>query len=104
MDGVGYGKLVGAASSISNSSSKIEKQREKSNKQHIDSSPLSMQFHHKQSNKKHQGFEDFSMRDMCQMFLMQSSQEVAMQREELKNEMGKWWQEMAMHCEMLASQ
>ncbi|KAL7460802.1 hypothetical protein ACHAXS_001242, partial [Conticribra weissflogii] len=30
-DDVGYGKFVGAASSISNSSDKIEKQREKSN-------------------------------------------------------------------------
>ncbi len=58
-DGVGYGKFVGAASSISNSSNKIEKQREKSNKQRIDSSPLLMQFHHKRSNKKHQVLKFF---------------------------------------------
>ncbi len=103
-DGVGYGEFVRAASSISNSSNKIETQREKKIKQRIDSSPLSMQFHHKRSNKKHQVSEDFSMRDMCQMFLIQSSQEMAMRREELKNEMEMRRQEMAMHREMLASQ
>ncbi len=100
-DGVGYGEFVRAASSISNSSDKIEKQREKRKKQRIDSSsPMSMQFHHKRSNKKLQGLEDFSMRDMCQMFLMQSSQEMAMRSDEMEIRR----QEMAMHREMLASQ
>jgi len=103
-DVVGYGEFVGAASSVSNSSDKTEKQREIRNKQRIDSSPLSMQFHHKRSNKRHQGSEDFSMRDICQMFLMQLSQEMTMRREELKNEMEMRRQEMAMHHEMLASQ
>ncbi len=65
-DGVGDGELVEAAvgyyevysgtialrlSSVSNSSDKLEKSREKKQQQCVNSSPLPMQFHNKQSNK-----------------------------------------------------
>ncbi len=44
------------------------------------------------------------MKDMCQMMMLQSSQEIALQREEMKNEMEMHHQEMAMHPDLLALQ
>ncbi len=48
--------------------------------------------------------DDFTSKDMCQNMLMQSSQKMAMQMEETKNEMEIHCQKIAIHWEMLTSQ
>ncbi len=48
--------------------------------------------------------EAFKLKEICQMMMMQSSQEMALQREEIKNEMEIHFQEIAMHQDLLALQ
>ncbi len=59
-----------------------------------------MQFHTKRHARKtttKQLADDFTLKEMCLMMMLQSSQEIVLQREEMKNEMKMCHQEMAMH-------
>ncbi len=54
-----------------------------------------MNFLQNRNTRKHtakQITNDFTLKEMCQMMLIQSSHEIAMQKEEMKNE-------MEMHCQ-----
>ena len=69
--------------------------------------PLLMQFHvkrHARKNATKQLSDDLTLKEMCQMMMLQSSQEIALQREEMKNEMEVCQQEMSMHCKIIVSQ
>mmetsp|Transcript_2933 Transcript_2933/g.6004 ORF Transcript_2933/g.6004 Transcript_2933/m.6004 type:complete len:177 (+) Transcript_2933:3-533(+) len=109
-DDVPMGTVSSKLSNTSNSSEKLHNKNEVSNKkqkQSVELSPLSMQFRakrHARKNATKQFSEDFTLKEMCQMMMLQSSQEIALRREEMKNEMEMRRQEMAMHRDLLASQ
>ncbi len=109
-DDVRMGTVSSRLSSTSNSSEKLHNTKEASNKkrkQYVELSPLSMQFHakrHARKNATKQLSDDLTLKEMCQMMMLQSSQEIALRREEMKNEMEMRRQEMAMHRDLLASQ
>ena len=101
-DDVPMGTVSSRLSSTSNSSEKLHNKNEVSNKkrkQSVELSPLSMQFHakrHARKNATKQVSDDLTLKEMCQMMMLQSSQEIALQREEMKNEIEVHWKEMAM--------
>ncbi len=109
-DDVRMGTVSSRLSSTSNSSEKLHNKKEASNKkrkQYVELSPLSMQFHakrHARKNATKQLSDDLTLKEMCQMMMLQSSQEIVLQREEMKNEMEMRRQEMALHRDLLALQ